>query len=307
MEEDLIQFDAPPRFRDIKLPSFWSDKPASWFSLAEARFQTYGVTGKQAKFDQLVGSLSKESIGRVLDLVEAPPLFTPYTILKARLLDAHQLTDYQKDDQLLKMGHLGARKPSELLAAMLELCPRGQEVSIFFTHLFLCRLPAELRIMLGEDDHQGLRLLITKANKLWAMHGQKANLVATVDQPVEEDPLLVAVVSSRGRSNRGGRSGRNNRGQQPQRGHQHQPSGQSSNQPTRQQPQQSSSSQQAATNISPSDLARMGSDLCFFHWSWATRPATASPPVSGRETRCPGACQRCRPWSAGLRQQPVIQ
>ena len=110
-EEDLIQFDAPLRFRDIKLPSFWSDKPSSWFTLAESRFRTHGITSEQAKFDQLVGALSKESIGRVLDLIEVPSLFTPYTLLKARLLDAHQLTDYQKVDQLLKMGDLGARWP----------------------------------------------------------------------------------------------------------------------------------------------------------------------------------------------------
>ena len=153
-EEDLIQFDAPPRFCDIKLPSFWSNKPASWFALAESRFRTHSITGKQAKFDQLVGALSKESISRVLDLIEVPPLFTPYTQLKTRLLEAHQLTDYQKVDQLLKMESLGARRPSELLAAMLEACPRGQEANIFFTHLFLCHLPAELRIMLCEDDHQ---------------------------------------------------------------------------------------------------------------------------------------------------------
>ena len=62
-EEDLIQFDAPPRFCDIKLPSFWRDKPSSWFALAESRFRTQGITGEQAKFDQLVGALSKESIG----------------------------------------------------------------------------------------------------------------------------------------------------------------------------------------------------------------------------------------------------
>ena len=90
--------------------------------------------------------------------MEVPPLFNPYTALKTRLLDAHQLTDYQRVDQLLKMGDLGARRPSELLAPMLELCPRRQETSLFFTHLFLCRLPAELRIMLGEDDHQDVRL-----------------------------------------------------------------------------------------------------------------------------------------------------
>ena len=239
-EEDLIQFDTPPRFRDIKLPSFWSNKLSSWFALTESRFRTHGITGEQAKFDQLVGALSKESIGRVLDLVEVPPLFTPYTQLKARLLDAHQLTDYQKVDQLLKMGDLGARRPSELLAAMLELCPRGQETSLFFTHLFLCRLPSELRIMLGEDDHQDVRLLITKADKLWAMHGQKSYMVAAVEQTVEDYPSLVAAVASRGRGGPGGRGGRGTRGQQTSSRGQQQPGGHNSGQQHRQQPQQSS-------------------------------------------------------------------
>ena len=59
-----------------------------------------------------MGALSKESISRVLDLIKVPPLFTPYTQLKARLLEAHQLTNYQKVDQLLKMESLGARRPS---------------------------------------------------------------------------------------------------------------------------------------------------------------------------------------------------
>ena len=71
------------------MPSFWSDKPSSWLALAKSRFRTQGITGEQAKLDQLVRALSKESIGRVLDLIEVPPLFTPYTQLKARLLDAH--------------------------------------------------------------------------------------------------------------------------------------------------------------------------------------------------------------------------
>ena len=49
---------------------------------------------------------------------------------------------------------------------MLEVCLRGQETNIFFTRLFLCRLPAELRIMLGEDNHQDVRSLVAKADKL---------------------------------------------------------------------------------------------------------------------------------------------
>ena len=49
---------------------------------------------------------------------------------------------------------------------MLEAWPRSQETNIIFTHLFLCRLPAELRIMLGEDDHLAVQNLVTKADKL---------------------------------------------------------------------------------------------------------------------------------------------
>ena len=178
------------------------------------------------------------------------------------------------------METLGARRPSELLAAMLEACPRGQETNIFFTHLFLCRLPAKLQIMLGEDDHQDVRNLVVKADKLWALHGQKSSLVATMDQP-EEEPSIVAAVSSRGRGGRGGRGGRSNRGQQPTaRGHQHQPGGLSSDQQHRQASQQPSGGQTAATSVSPSDLARMGSDLCFFHWSWGDKARNCVAPCS---------------------------
>ena len=281
MEEDLIQFDdVLPRIRDVKLPSFWHDKPASWFALAESRFRTYAVTSEQAKFDQLVGSLNKESIGRVLDLVEHPPIVTPYSVLKQRLLEAHQLTDYQKVDQLLKMEALGARKPSELLAAMLETCPRGQETNIFFTHLFLCRLPAELRIMLGEDDHQDVRNLVAKADKLWALHGQKSSLVATVEQVVEESSSIVAAVSGRGRGGRGGRSSRGGRGQHAgvRNNQQSQAGGlQNTNRPSS---QQGAGGTAVTASLSPSDLARMGTDLCFFHWSWGDKARSCQAPCS---------------------------
>jgi hypothetical protein len=48
-------------------------------------------------------------------------------------MDAHHLNDYQKVEQLYSLPALGAQKPSEMLAGMLRLCPRGHEVSPFFT------------------------------------------------------------------------------------------------------------------------------------------------------------------------------
>jgi hypothetical protein len=51
-----------------------------------------------------------------------PPERLPYMALKQGLLDSHQLTDYQKIAPVQKMEPLGGRKPSELLASVLELC-----------------------------------------------------------------------------------------------------------------------------------------------------------------------------------------
>ena len=82
------------------------------------------------------------------------------------------------------MESLCARWPSELLAAMLEAFPPGQETYIFFTHLFLC---------------QDVRNLVAKAEKLWALHDQKSSLIATVDMPEEKLPSFVASISFRGR------------------------------------------------------------------------------------------------------------
>ena len=175
------------------------------------------------------------------------------------------------------MESLGARGPSELLAAMLETCLRGQETNTFFTHLSLCRLPAERCIMLGEDDHQDVMNLVSKADKLWALHGQKSSLVASVDQPEEDSAVIAAVGATRGCGVRGGRGNCSNRGQQSSRGHQPQPGNQlSSQQPG--QPLQATGGTLAATAMSPSDLARMGSDLCFFHWSWGDKACNCVSP-----------------------------
>jgi len=52
------------------------------------------------------------------------------------LVGHHLQTDYQRIEQLMKMDALGTRKPSELLAHMLEICPSGEEKSKFFAFLF---------------------------------------------------------------------------------------------------------------------------------------------------------------------------
>ncbi len=99
------------------------DKPVSLFVLAESRFRLQEIHREQTSSDYLVLSLTKEAVSLDLDVVEHPPERLLYTALKQSLLDSHQLTNYQKIAALHKMEPLGGRKPSELLASMLELCP----------------------------------------------------------------------------------------------------------------------------------------------------------------------------------------
>jgi hypothetical protein len=105
----------------------------------------------------------------VADLVETPPAELMYNALKERLLHSHQLTDIQKVDLLVDMPSLGDRKPTQLLAAMVEACPRGQENSVFMSALFLRKLPADVRILLAHMDHTRLKEMATAADQLVAM------------------------------------------------------------------------------------------------------------------------------------------
>jgi hypothetical protein len=154
----------------------------------------------------------------VADLVEVPPAATAYDDIKNRLVASHQLTDFQKEEKLFQMPALGSRKPSDLMAAMLETCPRGEEKSNLFACIFLQRLPREIRVLLANVDHKDPKALAMRADELWALHhnpGTSASTVAVV-QPEGQEVDFVAAVrsgSQRGGNSRGGtRDGNRSRG-----------------------------------------------------------------------------------------------
>jgi hypothetical protein len=104
--------------------------------------QLNGVETEQVKFDLLGNSVTGESVGVGLDITctdspqGAPAWFTPADMLPADYPAAQDKTTRRQ-------------KPSELLVAIPELYPRGQEDNMFSNHLFLERPPAELRLIWG--------------------------------------------------------------------------------------------------------------------------------------------------------------
>jgi hypothetical protein len=88
--------------------------------MAEAQFRLRCVTSNVDKYCHLLLALPKASYRLVSHLVTQVPKDDSYENVKAVLLSHHVLSDYQRVELMSKMEPMGARKPSDLLAAMME-------------------------------------------------------------------------------------------------------------------------------------------------------------------------------------------
>ena len=144
-----------------KLPDFWPNNPVLWFSRAEFNFEVAGVVEQWQKFMYTVNALPYDALTLVADLVTAPPAVDPYTALKDQLLISHKLTAVQMADKILDMLSLGDRRPSQLLAVMLEYCPEGESDSAFFRASFFRRLPKEIQVLMANEVNGDLKEMAT--------------------------------------------------------------------------------------------------------------------------------------------------
>jgi hypothetical protein len=204
-EQDLQQQHVVPvsGHANLRLTEFWRDAPHAWFRATEAQFRLRNIVDDDIKYSLLLTALPRDAFRVVAHLVVDDPPADTYVQLKAALIASHVLSNYQWVEALAKMEPLGGRRPSEMLTAMLELCPRGEEGSTFF--FFLQRLPREIRVLLADENPADLHAVADKADKLVALHSLQSHemVAATMNEPGsdEEDATAAAVKSS----NRGGR------------------------------------------------------------------------------------------------------
>ncbi len=130
---------------------------------------------------------------QVDDILELRPLpLDAFNCLRDRLVSTHSLDAYQRLDQLLALPALGGQRPTSLLATMLQLCPPGEEATMFFRGAFLQRLPSIIRMQLAEDRFSPVQMLATRADALMVHHqtslaaGQQARGLEAGTQPFLE-------------------------------------------------------------------------------------------------------------------------
>jgi hypothetical protein len=256
------------RGSNVKLPPFWASSPDEWFGLAEGQFFLHGVDDERARFYLIFAALPESTARTVADLLRGPLPLDAYAQLRQRLLASHSLTEYHRMDQLHASQGLGGQRPSEMLTAMLQLCPAGESATKLFRYLFLQRLPRELRIMLSEDGVSPIAALAARADQLWSHHSfgdGRPPIAAVLD--VEEGLPVAAVRQSDQR--RGGRG----RGRDNRRGGSNRGGGRGGGTPN------------ASTQHQPtaSDLARANTGLCHHHFTYGERAHKCVAPCSWQE------------------------
>jgi hypothetical protein len=155
------------------------------------------VFGLFNRYCNVVAALPHKSLRMVANLVETPPTATAYDNIKNRLVASHQLTDFQKEEKLFQMPALGNRKPSNLMAAKMETCSRGEEKSNLFACIFLQRLPRGIHVLLANVDHKDPKALATRADEIWALQdnpGSGSSTIAVVQVDGQEVDFVAALL-----------------------------------------------------------------------------------------------------------------
>ena len=195
---------APPSVTavSIKLPEWWPDSAALWFSQAEAQFAIKGVVDQRTKFFYVISALDNATASRIEDIVNHPPAFLQYDALKERLIACFALSDYQRLERLFSPRGLGDRRPSALMDEILSSASGFDVGSDVLKFLFLSRLPDNIRQNLIEDDFSDTRAVSRRADQLWS--ACPTSSVCQVSPPaddseqcVQQQPPPVNVVSSR--------------------------------------------------------------------------------------------------------------
>jgi hypothetical protein len=168
--------------REVKLPPFEEDRPTAWFKSAEVMLNLHGVRDREMWFYFTQWALTNQQKKLVDDIISMDP--TPpdaYALLKGRLLSLYDRGERARYMKFRKLPDLGGRRPSELLAEMRALYPKGEEHSNAFRYEFFARLPPNIQAMLGEDDSSSATELAARADALQATAAGSTHSVNAVD------------------------------------------------------------------------------------------------------------------------------
>ncbi|KAK5649567.1 hypothetical protein RI129_000596 [Pyrocoelia pectoralis] len=178
---------------NVKLPPFWRKDVNIWFLQIESQFFTARITTEKTKYHHVLGSLESDVVSLISDFFKKELSSTPYSDLKARLIEQFEESNNRKATKLLNEMSLGNKKPSTLLREMRSLA--GSQIKDdFLKTIFLQRLPDNINaILTATGDSLELDKLATLADKVMETTVPTNNMIA----PVSSNKLISSGLEQR--------------------------------------------------------------------------------------------------------------
>lgn len=150
----------------VKLPPFWSDRPAIWFSQAEAQFDIAGITADSTKFNYIIAHLDQRLALEVEDIIINPPAEEKYVKLKYELIRRLSISEEQRVRQLISDEELGDRRPSQFLRHLRSLAGTALADDNILRQLWMRRLSTSVQAILASQPELSLDKLADLADKV---------------------------------------------------------------------------------------------------------------------------------------------
>ncbi|KAJ0180017.1 hypothetical protein K1T71_004608 [Dendrolimus kikuchii] len=177
----------------VKVPPFWPDEPALWFTQLEGQFALANITVDSTKYNYVISNLEFKYAAEIKDIINKPPDSNKYDKVKKELINRLSSSQEQKVRQLLTHEDMGDRKPSQFLRHLQNLA--GPNVpDDFVRSLWSSRLPTHIQIIVASQSSSNLEELATVADNVNDVIGQQqVHQISTPTTSTDIDDLKKSI------------------------------------------------------------------------------------------------------------------
>lgn len=178
----------------VKLPNFWMMCPQAWFISVESQFSTKNITADNTKYEYVISALPQESVIKVLDILQNPPITRKYETLKKVLIERYSDSEESRLEQLLSTAELGDRKPSEFFRSLELLAGTSTTVGAeLLKKLWMRKLPPYINVALVAAENRDIQQLVNLADKIFDVSPQHNNfnsINSIKTEPISHSPNI---------------------------------------------------------------------------------------------------------------------
>lgn len=171
-------------FRNVRLPTFWRNRPKLWFTQLEGAFLSHRVRSDDTRYGAVIRHLDQETMIAIEDVLDDLPLIGKYEAVKNALITRFSDSLEKQLRTLLSDIDLGDRTPSALLREMRTLAGANVTDELLRT-LWLQRLPQRIQELLAVLEGVELKSLAACADK--ALERSGGNAVSAVARTPQSD------------------------------------------------------------------------------------------------------------------------